>query len=169
MGYILIYIGDIIRKLLTARIPFTATLSAKITRVDGMVEELGIVSRKQVTDAFVNELVDALQAGGVAAFDDYKYHDSGTGTNAEAAGDTTLQTPTGEARTVGSQTEGVTANIYKSIGEHTYAGTFAITEHGLLNAAAAGTLMDRSKFTAINIVSGDKIEFTYQLTCTSGG
>jgi len=149
--------------------PLAATLSARVIRENGTIEDKGIISAHKVTDAFVAELVDALQAGGVAAFDDYKYHDSGMGINAEAAGDTALQTPCGEARDTGSQTEGATANIYKSVATHTYAGAFAITEHGLFNAAANGTLMDRSVFSAINVASGDKIEFTYQLTCISGG
>lgn len=149
-------------------VPIYAELYAKVTRVDGTVEHLGLIATHVVTDAFVDALVDTLQSS-VATFSDFKYHDSGTGTNAEAAGDTALQTPTGEARDVGTQVEGSSTNIYKSIAENTYAGTFAITEHGLFNAAAVGTLMDRSKFTAINVVSGDKIEFTYQLTCTAGG
>jgi len=150
-------------------VPLMATLSARVIRKDGTVEDKGVLCAHVVSDAFVAELVDALQAGGVAAFDDYKYHDSGTGTNVEAAANTALQTTTGEARTVGTQTEGATANIYKSVGTHTYAGAFAITEHGLLNAAAAGTLMDRSVFTAINVANNDKVEWTYQLTCASGG
>ncbi len=150
-------------------VPLSASLSARVFRKDGRVENLGVISTHAVTDAFVAELVDALQAGGVAAFDDYKYHDSGTGTNVEAAADTVLQTPCGEARDIGTQIEGATANIYKSVATNTYAGTFAITEHGLFNAAAVGTLMDRSVFTEINVESGDKIEWTYQLTCTSGG
>ncbi len=168
MGNTLIYIGDIIQKMFTAQVALTATLSARVIRGDGTIEDLGVVSRKVVTDAFVEYLVDSLQ-GTQADWINFKYHDSGTGTNVEATGDTALQTPTGEARSVGTQIEGATANIYKSVATHTYAGIFAITEHGLLNAAAAGTLMDRSKFTAINIISGDKIEFTYQLTATSGG
>ena len=156
-------------QLLFGIVPLSATLSAKVIRSDGRVEDKGVICIHAVTDAFVAELVDALQAGGVAAFDDYKYHDSGTGTNVEAAGNTALQTPCGEARDVGTQIEGATANIYKSVATNTYAGTFAITEHGLFNAAAVGVLMDRSVFTAINVESGDKIEFTYQLTCTAGG
>ncbi len=150
-------------------VPLTATLSIRVFRKGGDIEDHGIVSTHVVTDAFVAELVDALQAGGVAAFDDYKYHDSGTGVNVEAAADTALQTPCGEARDVGTQIEGATANIYKSVGTNTYAGAFAITEHGLFNAAVAGTLMDRSVFSAITVASGDKIEFTYELTGTSGG
>ena len=151
-----------------AVIPITSTLSARVLRRNGDVEDLGVICRKAVTDAFVEEIVDTLQSA-VAAFDDYKYHDSGTGTTGAIAANTTLETPCGEARDTGTQTEGATANIYKSVATHTYAGTFAITEHGLFNAAAAGTLMDRHTFSAINVVSGDKIEFTYEITFTSGG
>jgi hypothetical protein len=32
-----------------------------------------------------------------------------------------------------------------------------------------GTLLDRSVFTAINVVSADSIQFTYSLTLSSGG
>ncbi len=149
-------------------VPLSASLKARVFRKDGSIEDLGTICTHVVTDAFVAYLVDSLQAV-EANWDDFKYHDSGTGTNVEAVGDTALQTPTGEARDVGTQIEGATANIYKSVVTNTYAGTFAITEHGLFNAAAAGTLMDRSVFTAINVISGDKIEFTYQLTCTAGG
>ena len=103
-----------------------------------------------------------------SAFGDFKYHDSGTGTNGELAADSVLQTPCGEARTIGSQVEG-TSKQYKSIATHTYAGGFAITEHGLFNAAAAGILMDRTVFGAINVVATDKIEFTFTITFNSGG
>jgi hypothetical protein len=54
----------------------------------------------------------------------------------------------------------------------TYDGTGgAITEHGLFSQtrAGGGTLMDRSKFAAINVVATDSIQFTYELTLTAGG
>jgi len=149
-------------------VPFYAQLSIRVFRKDGTVEDLGIVSFHSVTDAFVAFLTDSLQ-GTEADWVNFKYHDSGTGVTGEAAGDTALETPCGEARDIGSQIEGATANIYKSVATNTYAGAFAITEHGLFNAAAAGTLMDRSVFSAIAVTSGDKIEFTYQLTSASGG
>ena len=149
-------------------VPLSASLKAKMFRKDGSIEDLGIICTHVVTDAFVEYMVDSLRAV-EANWDDFKYHDSGTGTNIEAVENTALQTPTGEARDVGTQIEGATANIYKSVATNTYAGTFAITEHGLFNAAAAGTLMDRSVFTAINVISGDRIEWTYELTCISGG
>ena len=127
-----------------------------------------MVKNKVVTTAFVNDIVDNLIAE-VAAFGDYKYHDSGTGVGAEGAANTALGTACGEARDAGTQVEGTSTNQYKSVATHTYAATFAITEHGLFNAATAGTLMDRTVFTAINVVSGDKIEFTFTITFSSGG
>ena len=149
-------------------VPLYAQLSARVFRVDGSVEDLGVISSHVVTDAFVDYLVDSLQ-GTEVDWVNFKYHDSGTGTNVEAAGDTALQTPTGEARDVGTQIEGATGNIYKTVATSVYGGSFDITEHGLFNAAAAGILMDRSKFTAIGVISGDQIEWTYQLSVSSGG
>lgn len=125
------------------------------------------VKDRCITDDFVEDIVDNLIAE-VSAFGDYKYHDSGTGVAGELATDAALQTPCGEARTIGSQVEGTTKQ-YKSVATHTYAGTFAITEHGLFNAAAAGILMDRTVFGAINVVATDKIEFTFTITFNSGG
>lgn len=127
--------------------------------------------KKCVTTAFATLLVDALQAQAtpLANMALFKYHDSGTGTVAEAVGDVGLGTACGEARDTGTQEEGATGVIYKSVATHTYAGAFAITEHGLFNASTGVTLMDRSKFSAINVAIGEKIAFDYQLTVTAGG
>lgn len=146
-----------------------AALSAKLIKADGRVEDLGIIARKVVTDVFVAALVDELHNNPPTNFNAYKYHDSGTGVVAENATDTALGTPTGVARATGTQTEGATANIYKTVATITYDGSYAVTEHGVFDAATTGGLMDRSVFSAINVGNGDSIEFTYQLTCTSGG
>ena len=142
-------------------------LGTALPRYEEIKRDKRIIKDKVVTDAFVNKIVDGLQAA--AYINNWKYHDSGTGVGAEAASDTTLGTPCGEARDVGTQVEGATANVYKSVATHTYAGTFAITEHGLFDATTAGTLMDRTKFAAINVVANDKIEFTFTITFSSGG
>jgi len=147
-------------------VDMSATLSARVIRKDGTVENLGLISRRKVTVAFVNFLVDQLQAE-TSEFGDFKYHDSGTGTTGESNTDTALETPCGESRDAGTQLEGASANIYKTVATHTYAGSFAITEHGLFSQATGATLMDRSVFSAINVTSGDKIEFTYELTCNA--
>ena len=50
----------------------------------------------------------------------------------------------------------------------TFDATAAIVEHGIFSQAATGggTLLDRSVFSAINVASGDSIQFTYDLTLT---
>jgi hypothetical protein len=120
-----------------------------------------------VTDAFVAFVVDQLQTE-TSVFGDFKFHDSGVGTTAENAANTAIETTDGEARATGTQTESA-ANAYRSVGTISYTTTKAITEHGLFNDVSAGTLMDRSVFTAVNVVNGDSIQFTYTLTLTAGG
>ena len=146
----------------------TAELRAKLIKADGRVIDYGLLSSRVVTTVFVNEMVDQLQAED-STWGDFKFHDSGVGTTAEAVGDTDIETTDGESRATGSQTEGASANIYRSVGTISYTTTKAITEHGLFNASTAGELMDRSVFSAINVVNGDSIEFTYDLTVSAGG
>jgi len=144
-------------------------LSAKLIKKSGEVKDLGIIAYKKVTTEFVQYLVDQLQTES-SDFGDFKYHKSGTGANAENKTDTQLQTPVeGTARNVGTQVEGATADIYRSVVTIAYTGGHAITEHALFNEAYVtagdnGILMDRSVFGIINVVNGDNIEFTYELT-----
>lgn len=132
----------------------------------GKSENLGLVSTKVVTDAAVAYLVDGLQAN-TTDVSVFKYHGSGTGTTAEAAAQTALVTEVG-TRATGSQTEGASANIYRTVGTVNYSGSFAITEHGIFSASSTGTMLDRSVFSAINVINGDSIQFTYELTLPSG-
>lgn len=142
-------------------------LEAILIKSDGTKVNYGVLSRRVVTTAFVNFVVDQLQTE-TSVFGDFKYHDSGVGTTAENASDTTMETTDGESRVTGTQTESA-ANAYRSVGTISYTTSKAITEHGLFNDVSAGTLMDRSLFTAINVVNGDSIQFTYTLTLTAGG
>jgi hypothetical protein len=145
----------------------TGQLEVLHRRVDGSRVYYGVVSRRVVTTAFVNFVTDQLQTE-TSVFGDFKYHDSGVGTTAENVADTAIETTDGESRATGTQTESA-ANAYRSVGTISYTSTKAITEHGLFNDSSAGTLMDRSVFSAINVVSGDSIQFTYTLTISSGG
>jgi hypothetical protein len=120
-----------------------------------------------VTNAGVAFEAAAFAGGsGVSAFN---FHDSGTGTNAAAVTDTALQTATGIARVAGTQTTPGSTNVYQSVATITYTGTFAVTEWGIFSASSSGTLWDRRVFSAINVVNGNAIQFTYQLTIPSGG
>jgi len=149
--------------------PFIAgRLYVRLIRANGNVVNYGLVSTRVVTTAFVNFMVDQLQTE-TSEWGDFKYHDSGVGTTGAAVGDTDIETTDGEDRATGSQTEGGSANIYKSVGTIAYTSTKAITEHGLFSQASGTTLLDRHVFSAINVANGDSIEFTYELTCTAGG
>lgn len=143
-----------------------ARLDAKLLKRNGDVIDYGTLGYRVVTTAFVNYVVDQLQTE-TSTFGDFKFHDSGVGTTAENVTDTAIETTDAESRATGTQTEGA-ANIYQSVGTIAYTTTKAITEHGLFNDASTGTLMDRTVFSAINVVNGDSIQFTYSLTLTAG-
>lgn len=145
----------------------TAELRAVLIRDDGSRVNYGVLSRRVVTTAFVNFMVDQLQTE-TSVWGDYKWHDSGVGSTAENVANTDMETTDGESRVAGSQTEGA-ANVYVSVGTISYTSTKAITEHGLFNAATGVTLLDRSVFSAVNVVNGDSIQYTYSLSVNSGG
>lgn len=145
----------------------TSELQARLIRADGSVIDYGVVSYRVVTTAFVNFMVDQLQTE-TSEWGDFKYHDSGVGTTGAAVGDTDIETTDGESRATGTQTEGA-ANIYESVGTISYTTTKAITEHGLFSQSTGTTLMDRHVFAAINVVNGDSVQFTYDLTVSAGG
>ncbi len=154
--------------IINGNLTWSSSLSIRVFRTTGEIIDYGIVATKCVTDDFVEMIVDVLQATD-ATFSDFKYHDFGTSSAIEDPTDSGLTAPCGDARTIGTQTEGATANIYKSVATHTFGGAYTITEHGLFNTAAAGVLMDRSVFTGIAFGAGDKAEATYQLTMNAGG
>jgi len=153
------------------------TLHAQVRRPRGLVV-YGVVSMQVVTTAGVNYIVDAFQ--NTTDLENLKFHGYGTGTNAEASGDTALQTELttqyspDNTRPTGTTTEGASANIYRTVATISpdSGGTIAITEHGVFSQAATGggTLLDRSVFSAFNVVAGsDSLQTTYDLTLTAGG
>ena len=148
-----------------ARLGLAAALSVTVLRADGRRERLGVVSQRVVTNAGVAFLVDAMQ--NLTEAEAINWHQSGTGTAAEGVGDTGLGTAVG-SRIAGTQSE-PSANVYRSVATLSYSASHAITEHGIFTAVSAGTLFDRSVFTAINVTNGDAIQFTYDLTVNAGG
>lgn len=143
----------------------------------GLVVDYGLMSQRVVTTAGVGFIVDAFQ--NLVELENMKFHGFGTGTNAEASGDTALQTEettqyaTDNTRPTGTTTEGASANIYRTVATYSpdSGGTRAITEHGVLSQAATGggVLLDRSVFSAVNLVAGsDSLQSTYELTLTAG-
>lgn len=144
-------------------VKFRGVLRAvKITR-DGERVDYGIVSKHLVTQAFVKRLA-AQMAADFAAADEWKHHASGTSSAAESNSQTALGTEVA-TRSAGTQSDvsaGTTGN-YQTIATITYGGAFSIREHAVFNAAAVGTMMDRSVFAAITVGTGDSIEFTFTL------
>jgi len=144
-------------------------LYVKFLKRDGEIIDKGLVATKMVTNAGAEYLVDAFQSSTGYPMSNFYWHGCSIGTGAEAVGDTALSTGFTEARTTGTQTE-TSSMVYKSISTHTFEVTgAAITEHGLFSSSAGATLWDRSLFAAINVSSGDSIQFTYELTVTPGG
>jgi len=150
-------------------ITYRPRLYARLVKADGQVINYGQIGiGRLVTTAFVEYQVDEMVAE-TSAWGDFKFHDSGVGTTAAAIGDTDIETTDGESRVTGTQLEGATGEIYKSVGTISYTTTKAITEHGLLNIVTGGILLDRHVFAAINVENGDSIQFTYELTIDDGG
>jgi hypothetical protein len=94
----------------------------------------------------------------------------GVGTTTAAVSQTALVTesaPTsGGGRTVGTETRTTITNSndnYQVTGTVTAGSTLAITEAGLFDAVSAGNMLIRGDFSAVNVVSGDSIAFTFGL------
>jgi len=154
------------QELLTiSKIGIAAELRAIHNKGDGSRIDLGVLGRKLVTDDGAEFIVDAFQ--NLVELENMKYHASGTDNTAENVLDAALGVEVA-TRVAGTQTEG-SAVQYVTVATIPYTGTLAIVEHGIFSAGAAGVLLDRTVFAAINVVNGDSIQFTYTLTVNSGG
>lgn len=161
------------------RIPhFYGALWLQVTRADGTIVDYGLASMRLVTTVGVKYICDDMNAAaGSADVSLFKFHGYGTGTTAEAAADTALVTElttqyaTDNTRPTGSQASAtVSANAtYTTVGTLSPDASVACTEHGIFTATSAGTLLDRSVFSAVNLTSVDSLQTTYVFTCTSGG
>lgn len=99
----------------------------------------------------------------------------GIGTTAAAVSDTALQTEsaptTAGGRTVGTESRTTITNTndnYQVAGTVTAGSTLAITESGLFDAVTAGNMLIHSVFSAVNVISGDSIAFTFGLKFVPG-
>lgn len=142
----------------------------------GEVLPLGLASLAVVTTAGVGYIVDAFQ--NTVELESMNFHAFGTGTNAEAVGNTALQTElttqyaTDNTRPTGTQSENG-ANVYRTVATLDPDADVTIAEHGILSQAsnAGGVLLDRSQFTGVALggAAGDTLQATYDFTVTSGG
>ena len=169
--YVMKYVGKIF-----GVVYIKTSLSLKVIRGDGTVLNLGVVGRRVVTTTGGGFIIDAFQ--NLVELETMNYHGFGTGTGAEGASDTALGTEftteyaTDNVRPTGSQSE-ASALVLQTIGTFVpnSGGTLAVTEHGLFSqaAVAGGVLLDRTKFSAVNLVaSADQLVATYQFTVVAG-
>jgi hypothetical protein len=148
---------------------------AKVT-ADGDVIPFGIAAIDLLTTSGANYMRDGFVAS--TEPENAKYHALGTGTTAAAIGDTALGTEWAS----GDYTSSVRANAAytapqslraQSIATNTKAsaGTSAVTEYGILSSAtpAAGTLLARFVFSAVNLAQGEGLQGTFNLDFNTGG
>lgn len=86
----------------------------------------------------------------------------GTGTNAAAVGDTTLQTELDRNALTSKTRSGAVVTIVAdwAAGD----GTGALTEAGLFDASSSGNLYARSVFSAVNKGASDTLTITWTIT-----
>jgi hypothetical protein len=102
-------------------------------------------------------------AGGAAT--QPKYVGWGTGAGTTAATDTTLFTEV-TPRVTGTATQVTTSttnDTYQVVGTQTAGTTETITNAGLFDATTSGNLFAKGDFTGIALLSGDSIQFTFQV------
>lgn len=121
--------------------------------------------RNLIVDAGLAGLASRINGDGSEAA--FTYLAVGVGTGAAAAANTTLGTEitdSGLARAAAtaSRTTTTVANDTAKLSKTwTVTGTKAVTEVGALNAGAAGTLLGRQVFTAVNVNNGDSLQIDY--------
>lgn len=148
------------------RVGIVCELSAVILRANGDVVDVGVVSRRAVTDTGVQFIANAFL--NTTEPENMNFHGSGTGNAGELAADTTLAAEVADARASGAQTSPGNG-AYRTVATQTYGGARAIVEHAVFSASTSGTMLDRSVFAVMNVGNGDQIQWTYTITFNSGG
>lgn len=106
-------------------------------------------------------------AGDVTAASEFDYISIGTSGISAAATQTTLGSEQLKVATTSSQTTTTTSDDTATfIGSFGISGTHAIVEAGIFNATGAdtGSMLARTTFTALNVISGDSINATWDVT-----
>lgn len=107
------------------------------------------------------------QSGSYTAFD---YIAVGTGTTTATATDTELvteETENGLTRAAGTGTlvqVNVSEDTCQILKAFSVSGSVAVTESGVFNAGAAGTMLCRQTFSEINVANGDTLTITWKVT-----
>lgn len=154
---------------------FYGSLRLRKHTLNGEILDYGLVCLKLVTDTGVDFIIDAFQ--NITEIEILKFHGIGTGSTAEAQTETALVTELttqynpDNIRATGTTIEGGSTNIYRTVGTNLLDASVALREHGIFSQAATGggTMLDRSLYALINLVSGESLQSTYDLTVNAGG
>lgn len=137
--------------------------------IDGKIKDKKTY-RNLITN--VGKAAMASRLNGDGAEPVFNYCAIGIGVTAAAITDTALVS---EITTFGGQraiatvsriTTAITNDTAQWTTLYSFAGSFAITEAGLFNAASIGVLLARRVFSPINVVSGDSIQITWKIQLT---
>jgi hypothetical protein len=148
---------------------------AKFT-ADGDVLPLGIAAVDLLTTSGANYMRDGFV--GTTEPENARYHALGTGTTAPAIGDTAMGTEWSTSEYTSSVRANATYTAPQSLRAQSIAtntkanaGTSAVTEYGILSSAtpAAGTLLARFTFSAVNLALGEGLQGTFNLDFSTGG
>lgn len=173
------FIGKHVANAAAKRLPIMSVVSElevqKYDHEKNQLVDYGVVGRKVVTTAAAELICDAFQG---TAMPTWIYHALGSGSTAEAVGDTALETEfttqylTDNTRATGTQTEqSGSPQVYETVATNTVDAVAIAREHGILNwtATSGGSLLDRTVFAEINLSASDAIQSTYRLTVQAGG
>jgi len=122
-----------------------------------------------LTNAGFAEVAGLINSDQAASHTAWDYIAVGTGTTAATATDTQLETEETESslgRAAGTGTRVTTTVAYDTsqiVKAFSVTGTVAVTESGVFNAGAAGTLLCRQTFSAINVANGDTLQITWKV------
>ena len=125
-----------------------------------------------VVDAGFAEVAGLFCSDTSGSFTAFDYIAVGTGTTAATYTNTQLETEitnSGLARSVSTGsvvTVNVTGDTAQFVHQYSVTATQAVTESAVLNAAAAGTMLCRQTFSAINVANGDTLQITWKVTVT---
>lgn len=84
-----------------------------------------------------------------------------TGVTAGGAGDSGVHAIA--AATASLVTTTVTNDTSQLVGTVSETATIAVAESGVFNATTNGTMLARQTFTAVNVISGDSLQFTWKI------
>jgi len=88
----------------------------------------------------------------------------GVGSSTIAAANTTLGSEILRRPTAGTrQTTTTTNDTARFIGSFAFSGTWTVNEAGLFNASSAGSMLSRTCFAGISVISGDAINATWNV------